>query len=171
MVARGGTVKPAAERVQTELQVLGLDRKVIELAVSARTSREAADALGVQVGQIAKSLVFTVDGAPVLVVASGANRVDEDKLGRLAGGRVKRAAPEIVRAVTGYAIGGVPPLAHQSPLPIYIDQDLGRYDVVYAAAGVPECVFPITAAELARVTGGRVADVREEPGGPAGGAR
>ena len=164
-------MKPAAERVQAELQAVGLDRKVIELAVSARTSREAADALGVEVAQIAKSLVFTVDGAPVLVVASGANRVDEDKLSRLAGGRVKRAAPETVRMVTGYAIGGVPPLAHQSPLPIYIDQDLGRYDVVYAAAGVPECVFPITAAELARVTGGRVVDLREEPGGPAGGAR
>jgi prolyl-tRNA editing enzyme YbaK/EbsC (Cys-tRNA(Pro) deacylase) len=155
-------VKPAAERVQAALSTLGLDRRVIELDVHARTSREAALALGVGVAQIAKSLVFTVDGAPILVIASGDNRVDEGKLGALAGGRVRRADPETVRQATGYAIGGVPPVALRTALPVYLDRDLERYEVVYAAAGVPECVFPVSPAELRRATGGRVADVRDE---------
>jgi prolyl-tRNA editing enzyme YbaK/EbsC (Cys-tRNA(Pro) deacylase) len=155
-------VKPAAERVQAELAALGLDRQVIELGVDARTSVQAAEALGVGVAQIAKSLVFTVNGSPVLVIASGVNRVDEAKLGALAGGRVRRADPDTVRQATGYAIGGVPPVAHQSKLPIYIDRDLEQYEVVYAAAGVPECVFPLAPAELVRATGGRVVDVRDD---------
>jgi prolyl-tRNA editing enzyme YbaK/EbsC (Cys-tRNA(Pro) deacylase) len=153
-------VKPAVHKVQAAIAALGLDRQVIELDVSARTSAQAADALGVQVGQIAKSLVFTANGAPILVVASGANRVDEEALGRLAGGRVKRADPDTVRQATGYAIGGVPPLAHAAALPIYIDRDLLQHDLIYAAAGAPECVFPLTPDELVRCTGGRIVDVR-----------
>jgi prolyl-tRNA editing enzyme YbaK/EbsC (Cys-tRNA(Pro) deacylase) len=134
--------------------------------VHARTSQQAADALGVGVGQIAKSLVFTVNGTAVLVVASGAHRVNEAKLAGLAGGPVRRADPETVRQVTGYAIGGVPPIAHQSRLPVYIDRELERHAVVYAAAGVPDCVFPLTPGELIRATGGRVVDVSEvSPGG------
>jgi Cys-tRNA(Pro) deacylase len=155
-------VKEAAERVQAELAALGLDRRVIELGVDARTSQQAAAALGVSVAQIAKSLVFTVNGAPVLVIASGVNRVDEAKLGALSGGRVRRADPDTVRQATGYAIGGVPPVAHQSKLPIYVDRDLRQYEVIYAAAGVPECVFPLSPEELIRATGGQVVDVREE---------
>jgi Cys-tRNA(Pro) deacylase len=154
-------VKPAALRVQEALDALGLDRKVIELDVHARTSQQAADALGVAVGQIAKSLVFTVNGSAVLVVASGAHRVDEAKLAALAEGRVRRADPETVRQVTGYPIGGVPPIAHQSQLPVYIDRELHRHAIIYAAAGVPECVFPLTPDELVRATGGRVVDVSE----------
>jgi len=156
-------VKPAVERVQAAIAALGLERQVIELDVEARTSAQAAAALGVHVAQIAKSLVFTVNGAPLLVIASGVNRVDEAALGRLAGGRVKRADPDIVRQATGYAIGGVPPLAHAGPLQIYIDRDLLQHDLVYAAAGVPECVFPLTPDELVRCTGGSVVDVRETP--------
>jgi len=161
-------MKPAAERVRAEIRALGLERDVIELGVHARTSQQAADALGVTVSQIAKSLLFTVNGAPVLVIASGANRVDEGKLAALAGGRVRRADPETVRQVTGYAIGGVPPVAHQQALPVYIDRDLEQYELIYAAAGVPECVFPLTAAELIRATGGKVVDVRQEPANGAG---
>jgi prolyl-tRNA editing enzyme YbaK/EbsC (Cys-tRNA(Pro) deacylase) len=146
--------------VQSAIHALGIDRKVVELDVHARTSRQAADALGVAVAQIAKSLVFTVNGSPLLVIASGANRVDEGKLGRLVGGAVRRADPETVRQATGYAIGGVPPLGHVAALPIYIDGDLLRYALVYAAAGVPECVFPLTPDELVRGTGGRVVDVK-----------
>jgi prolyl-tRNA editing enzyme YbaK/EbsC (Cys-tRNA(Pro) deacylase) len=116
----------------------------------------------VGVGQIAKSLVFTVNGTPVMVIASGANRVDEVRLGRLAGGAVRRADPETVRQVTGYAIGGVPPVGHQTTMAIYLDRDLWRYPLVYAAAGVPECVFPLAPEELARATGGTVADVKAE---------
>jgi prolyl-tRNA editing enzyme YbaK/EbsC (Cys-tRNA(Pro) deacylase) len=152
------------ERVQSAIAALGLRGAVIELAVHARTSQQAADALGVTVGQIAKSLVFTVNGRPLMVIASGANRVDEAKLGRLADGQVRRAAPETVKQATGYTIGGVPPLGHVAPLPIYIDQDLLQYETIYGAAGVPECVFPLTPDELVRATGGSVVDVKEAPG-------
>src|SRR5215468_7202559 len=127
--------KPATARVQAALDALGLARAVIELAVEARTSQQAAEAVGVDVGQIAKSLVFTVDGAPVMVIASGASRVDEGKLAALAGGVVRRADAETVRRATGYAIGGVPPLAHDTAIPVWVDEDLLGYDLVYAAAG------------------------------------
>jgi prolyl-tRNA editing enzyme YbaK/EbsC (Cys-tRNA(Pro) deacylase) len=142
------------------MRELRLEREVIELAVHARTSQQAADALGVGVGQIAKSLVFTVNGSPVLVIASGANRVDEAKLGALAGGRVRRADPETVKQATGYTIGGVAPLGHPGPLPIYVDVDLLQYELIYAAAGVSECVFPLTPDELVRATAGRVVSVK-----------
>ena len=149
------------ERVQSAIAALGLRSAVIELAVNARTSQQAADALGVTVGQIAKSLVFTVNGRPLMVVASGANRVDEAKLGRLADGKVRRASPETVKQATGYTIGGVPPLAHATALPVYIDPDLLQYELIYAAAGAAECVFPLTPEELVRATGGQVIDVKE----------
>ena len=161
-------MKPAAERVQAAIAVRGLDRRVIELGKTARTSQEAAAALGVEVAQIAKSLVFTVNGAPIMVVASGVNRVDEGKVGRLAGGTVRRADPDVVRQATGYAIGGIPPFGHASTLPIWIDADLGIHEVIYAAAGVPECVFPLTLDELVRGTGGTVADVKQDPTGGGG---
>jgi prolyl-tRNA editing enzyme YbaK/EbsC (Cys-tRNA(Pro) deacylase) len=154
-------MKPAVEKVRAAIGEFGLTGEVIELAVEARTSQQAADALGVTVGQIAKSLVFTVNKNPLLVIASGANRVDEGKLGQLAGGKIRRADPETVKQSTGYTIGGVPPFAHATPLPVYIDPDLLQYDLIYAAAGVPECVFPLTPAELVRATGGQVIDVKE----------
>jgi prolyl-tRNA editing enzyme YbaK/EbsC (Cys-tRNA(Pro) deacylase) len=154
-------VKPAVEKVQAAITAHGLDRRVIELAVHARTSQQAADALGVTVGQIVKSLVFTADGRPVLVVASGANRVDEGRLGELAGGRIRRADPATVKEATGYTIGGVPPIGLASPLAVYVDRDLLAYDLLYAAAGLPECVFPIAPPELVRATGGTVVDVKE----------
>jgi prolyl-tRNA editing enzyme YbaK/EbsC (Cys-tRNA(Pro) deacylase) len=153
-------MKPAARKVQAALAALGLDRGIIELEVQARTSQQAADAVGVGVGQIAKSLVFTVNGTPVLAIASGVNRVDEARLGRLAGGVVRRADPDTVRQATGYVIGGVPPIAHASSLRTYIDRDLLQYDLIYAAAGLPECVFPLTPDELVRVTGGIVEDIK-----------
>ena len=154
-------MRPAALRVQAAIVALGLKAEVVELAVEARTSQQAADAVGVSVEQIAKSLVFTVNGAPVMVVASGVNRVDERKLGLLAGGKVRRADADTVKRATGYAIGGVPPLGHDMPLPIWVDEDLLRHGLIYAAAGVPECVFPLTPDELLRATGGRIADVKE----------
>jgi len=143
---------------------------VIELPVHARTSEQAADALGVTVGQIVKSLVFTADDRPVLVAASGANRVDERRLGELAGGKIRRADPATVKRATGYTIGGVPPIALASALPVYVDRDLLGYELVYAAAGLPECVFPIAPQELVRATGGTVVDIKEA-GGNSGGGR
>lgn len=154
-------MKPAALRVQAALDALGLGHRVIELPVSARTSPEAAAAVGVTVAQIAKSLVFTVNGSPVLVIASGVNRVDEGKLATLAGGRARRADAEIVRQATGYAIGGVPPLAHATRLPVWIDEDLLPHDVIYAAAGTPDSVFALRPAELVAMTAGQVSDVKQ----------
>jgi len=168
-VAENG-LKPAAEKVQAAISEHGLDRKVIELPVHARTSQQAADALGVTVGQIVKSLVFTADGRPVLVAASGVNRVDEKRLGELAGGKIRRADPDTVKRATGYSIGGVPPIALATPLPVYVDRDLLGYDMVYAAAGLPECVFPLAPQELVRATGGTVVDIKEA-GGNSGGGR
>jgi len=163
-------VKPPALRVQAALDALGLERRVIELERSAHTSQQAADALGVGVGSIAKSLVFTVHERPVLVIASGANRVDVDKLTILAGGPARRADADTVKRATGFVIGGVAPIAHEMPLEIFIDEDLLRLEIIYAAAGVPECVFPLSPAELVRVTGGRVADLKEQ-GKPAQGEK
>lgn len=156
--------------MQAAITASGLGGKVIELDVHARTSQEAAAALGVEVAQIAKSLVFTVNGAPIMVVAAGDNRVDEGKVSALAGGKVRRADPDQVKQATGYSIGGVPPFAHASRLPIWIDRDLGRHAVFYAAAGLPECVFPLTLAELVRASGGTLADVKQD-GNPQGGDR
>lgn len=155
-------MKPAAEKVQAAIQARGLDRQVIELTVQARTSEQAAQALGVGVAQIAKSLVFLADEHPVLVVASGVNRVDEGKLGELLGKRVRRADPDTVKRVTGYSIGGVAPLGHPGPLDVYIDQDLLRHPLIYAAAGGAECVFPLAPDELVRATGGYVVDVKQD---------
>ena len=154
-------MKPAAARFQAALDALGLRRSVIELPVEARTSQQAADAVGVGVGQIAKSLVFMVDGAPVMVIASGVNRVDERKLASLAGGKVRRADADTVKKATGYTIGGVPPFGHDTALRLWIDEDLLGHDLIYAAGGVPECIFPLAPAELLKATGGTVADVKE----------
>ena len=154
-------MKPAAARFQVALDALGLRRSVIELPVEARTSQQAADAVGVGVGQIAKSLVFMVDGAPIMVIASGVNRVDERKLATLAGGKIRRADADTVKKATGYTIGGVPPFGHDTGLRLWIDEDLLGHDLIYAAGGVPECIFPLTPEELLKATGGTVADVRE----------
>jgi prolyl-tRNA editing enzyme YbaK/EbsC (Cys-tRNA(Pro) deacylase) len=124
------------------------------------TAAAAAAALGVEVGQIANSLVFDADGAPLLVLTSGAHRVDTGKVAALIGAqRVRRASPDFVRAATGQSIGGVAPVGHPAPLRTLVDRDLAQYDEVWAAGGIPHAVFPTTFAELAAVTGGAPADV------------
>lgn len=155
-------LSPSARRVQEALAALGLDCAVTEHAVPARTSPEAALVLGCEVGQIAKSLVFRglATGSPVLVVASGAHRVSEAKVGALAGEAIGRAAPEFVRAVTGFAIGGIPPVGHAQPIATWVDEALLAFETVYAAGGTPNALFAIASAELLRVCGGRSADVR-----------
>ena len=150
----------SAQRVQDALAAAGIATAVIEYATSARTSAEAAAVLGCSVGEIAKSLVFRLaDGGAVLVSASGANRVDESKIAALLGQAPGKADAAFVREMTGYAIGGIPPLAHANPLTTVVDRDLLRYDVVHAAGGTPHAMFPIRPADLVRVAGGRVADV------------
>lgn len=151
---------PAAARVQAALQAHNLESEVIQLAESARTAAEAAAACGVAVGQIVKSLVFLAGDEPILVLVSGANQADERRLGALSGRAVRRADADTVRSSTGYAIGGVPPVGHPRPLRVFIDRDLLGYDRLIAAAGTPHAVFPITPADLCRVTGGAVADVK-----------
>ena len=149
---------PGVRRVQAALAQKGSRAAVIELEHTARSAKDAADALGVNLGAIVKSLVFTIDGAPVIALVAGDRRCDVDALPGAFGrsGLVLRADADRVRDVTGFVIGGVPPLGHRRPLPTAIDDSLRRFEVVYAAAGHPHCVFPTTVLELSLLTGGAV---------------
>jgi prolyl-tRNA editing enzyme YbaK/EbsC (Cys-tRNA(Pro) deacylase) len=146
----------SALRVQQALDAAATGSRVVELPVAARTSQQAADALGIEVGQIAKSLIFRAvpSGRAVLVIAAGDRRVDESRISALLGETIERATPEFVREHSSFAIGGVAPLAHAKPMTTFIDASLRRFDVVWAAGGTPHCVFPIAPADLLRVSGG-----------------
>jgi len=158
---------PNVARVQAVLRSSGSAAEVLELPDSTRTSAEAAVALGVALGQIAKSLVFLVDDEPVLAVLSGADRLDTERLRRHVGGAgVARADAARVRDATGYPIGGVSPLGLPATLRLVLDTALADYPVVWAAAGTPNAVFPTTYAELADITGADTADLREAPPDP-----
>jgi len=124
-----------------------------------RTAEDAARAIGCEVGQIVKSLVFTAGGQPVIALVSGANRLDTAKLEAVAGRPVAKADAETARRATGYSIGGVPPFGHATVLPVFMDRDLERYEVVWAAAGRPDAVFPITPARLVELSAARVEDL------------
>lgn len=157
----GKPLSASAQRVQDALAAAGVATTIVEYEVPARTSAEAAAVLGCTVAQIAKSLVFrAASGAPVLVIASGANRVDERKVAAQVGTAIVKADAAFVRECTGYAIGGIPPLGHASAMTTLVDRDLLQHDVVYAAGGTPHAMFPLRPAELVRVAGGNVADVR-----------
>jgi prolyl-tRNA editing enzyme YbaK/EbsC (Cys-tRNA(Pro) deacylase) len=157
----GETVHPNAEKVAAAARELGLDLELREFPEGTRTAADAARAIGVEVGQIVKSLVFTLDGALVMALMSGRNRLDEARLAAALGGsEVGRTDAAGVRDATGYAIGGVPPFGHPSPLPTAIDEDLLDYDEVWAAAGTPRDVFAVAPPELVRLTGGTVTTLR-----------
>lgn len=165
VAAATGSDRPDGfQRVERELVRLGHSRAPKFLEVAARTSQEAADALGVVVGQIAKSVVFRrkADDAAVLVVTSGDRRVDERRVAAIVGA-VGRADPEFVKAKTGFTIGGVSPVALSAPAVMLIDRDLFRFEEVWAAAGHPNGVFPMAPAELERMTGAPVHDVVQVP--------
>jgi len=154
---------PTAQRVADAGRELGLDIAIKELEETTRTAEDAARAIGCTVAQIVKSLLFVVAGQPVMALVSGPNRLDEAKLAALCGvgkNKIKRADAEIVRAATGFAIGGVPPFGHLARLPVYIDQDFLQFEVIWAAAGTPNAVFAIAPAELVRVTAGTVANLK-----------
>ena len=153
---------PTSLRVSQLLRDAGLDAQVVEFEQPTRTSAEAAAAIGCTVAEIAKSVVFrgATSGRAVVVVASGANRVDEAKVACAIGEPLARADADFVRAATGYTIGGVAPLGHAQPVVMLLDADLQGFTTVWAAAGTPFSVFPLTPAELRRVTGGDWADVR-----------
>ena len=161
MTARPAVLPASAQRVQDALVQLGIESRVMELPVAARTSRQAADALGVEVGRIAKSLVFRARGSlsAVLVIAAGDRRVDEHRLAQALGEPIDRATPEFVRGHTGFAIGGVAPFGHPRPLSTFVDASLRRFDVVWAAGGTPHCVFPVAPAALLAASGGREIEI------------
>ncbi len=144
----------AVERVVAALAAYGLEPEIVWFDDAVTTAPLAADALGVEVGQIANSLVFTLDDVPILVLTSGAHRVDTEWLGRRLGGRIGRASKEVVKAATGQVIGGVAPVGHPAPVRTFVDTDLARYDRVWAAAGHAKTVFPTTFDELVRITDG-----------------
>lgn len=153
----------SAQRVQDALAAAGVESRIVQLTVAARTSQQAADALGVDVGQIAKSLVFRTasSGRAVLVIAAGDRRVNEKAVAERLGEPIERARPEFVREHSGFAIGGVAPLAHARPMSVYLDASLRRFDVVWAAGGTPHCVFPIPPGRLAALVAGEELDLGE----------
>ena len=135
---------------------------VVEFDESTHTAQEAADAIGCHLAQIAKSILFrSQSGKAVLVIASGVNRVDEKKIRALLGEKIERASPEFVKEMTGFEVGGVPPLGHASPCVVYLDEDLKAYPTLWAAGGTPNAVFEIGFAELAEMSGATVADVKK----------
>lgn len=148
------------EKVQSYLDQYNMGLKIIEFEESTSTCELAAAALGVEVGQIAKTLVFLADGSPVLVVASGDNKIKSGKLKRLLGAsKIRMADPETVKQATGYSVGGVCPVALPQSLPIYLDDSMRRFPVVYAAAGTPHSALPVTMEQLQIITGGEWADL------------
>jgi prolyl-tRNA editing enzyme YbaK/EbsC (Cys-tRNA(Pro) deacylase) len=161
MQASARPLPASAQRVQDALAAAGLGAQVIELAVAARTSQQAADALGVEVGQIAKSLIFRAlqSDRAVLVIAAGDRRVDEARIAAHLGEPIGRADPAFVREHSGFAIGGVAPLAHARPMVTFVDTSLRRFAEVWAAGGTPHCVFPLAPDALVRVSGGSEIDV------------
>ncbi len=156
----------SAQKVQSALQAAGLPLEVLELPESTRTSLEAAQAIGCQVGQIAKSIVFqtTISQRPVLVIASGSNRVSESVIAGRLGERITKADAGFVQSHTGFVIGGVPPVGHAEHLPTFIDSDLFHYTEIWAAAGNPHAVFRLNPDDLLRMTGGTVLKVTGEGG-------
>ena len=156
---------PTAQKVADAARELGLDITIKEFAETTRTAADAAKAIGCTVAQIVKSLLFVVAGQPTMALVSGPNRLDEAKLATLCGvgrKRVKRADADMVRAATGFVIGGVPPFGHQAKLPVYIDQDFWQFEVIWAAAGTPNAVFAITPEQLVQATGGVRADLKTD---------
>jgi prolyl-tRNA editing enzyme YbaK/EbsC (Cys-tRNA(Pro) deacylase) len=157
-------LNPSAARVQAALARAGLGYRVIEFPNTTRTAQEAATAIGCEVAQIAKSIVFRIRGdlRPVLVIASGVNRIDEGKVAALVGEPIEKADAAYVRQVTGFAIGGVPPVGHTAPIVTLIDEDLLQYSVIWAAAGTPNAVFELDPPGLLAVTGSSAIDVKQD---------
>jgi len=156
------TLSPSAQKIQDQLKTLGYDYTVIEHAESTRTAQEAADRAGCELGQIVKSLIFKgkESGKPILVLTSGANRVDEKRISEYAGEPIGRADADFVRAVTGFAIGGVPPFGHTQKMQTYIDEDFLQYPSIWAAAGTPNAIFELKMEDLQKLTNGNVVGVK-----------
>lgn len=158
----GNELSASARKVQDTLAALDLDFQVVELPSSTRTAQEAADSVGCAVEQIIKSLVFRAleTDRPIVVLASGGNRVNENGLAQIVGEPIGKANADFVRERTGFAIGGVPPVGHSEVIDTYIDEDLLQYEYLWAAAGTPNAVFRLRAADIKRMTGGRVVSIQ-----------
>lgn len=154
---------PTALRTAQLLREAGVDAQVVEFEQPTRTSAEAAAAIGCSVGEIAKSVVFRgkTSGLAVVVVASGGNRVSEAKVAEMLGEPLTRADADFVRAATGYVIGGVAPIGHSQPVKLLLDQDLQRFETIWAAGGTPFSVFPLRPDQLRSLTGADWADIRQ----------
>jgi prolyl-tRNA editing enzyme YbaK/EbsC (Cys-tRNA(Pro) deacylase) len=162
-MSKSSSKTSSVDRVREHLKRCGLTIKVMELAESTRTATMAAEAVGSPLGAIVKSLVFMADGKPVLVLVAGDKRADHKKLEKiLKARRVMIANADQVRQATGFAIGGVPPVAHKAKLLTLIDKNLGRFENLYAAAGSPRAVFPISYEALVEITEGQLVDVTED---------
>ena len=160
------TDHPNVRRVQDAADALDLTIEVRRFPDGTKTAADAAAAIGVEVGQIVKSLVFVADEEPVLALTSGANRVDLDRLAALAGATAaRRANPDEARAATGFAVGGTPPFGHPQRVRTFLDRDLLSFEEVWAAAGTPDAVFGTTPEELRRTSEAEVADLKETPAG------
>ncbi|MBW2057877.1 MAG: YbaK/EbsC family protein [Deltaproteobacteria bacterium] len=157
-----GKLSRKAQKVQDELRRLGFSHRVVESQRTTRSAADAAQAVGCTIGQIAKSLVFRSKSTdrPILVIASGPNRVSEEKIASYCSEPVEMASADFVRERTGFAIGGVPPVGHAEPMETYIDEDLLRHDEIWAAAGSPNAIFRLPPGDLIRMTGGRVVRVK-----------
>ena len=155
-------LSPSAQKIQNLLNSLGYDYTVIEHAESTRTAQEAADRAGCQLGQIVKSLIFRgkTSGKPILVLTSGANRVDEKRISGYTGETISRADANFVRTVTGFAIGGVPPIGHAQKMETYLDEDFLSYQTIWAAAGTPNAIFELKTEDLQKMTDGKIAQVK-----------
>ena len=155
-------LSPSAQKIQNLLVTLGYGYSVVEHAESTRTAQEAADRAGCELGQIVKSLIFRgkVSGKPILVLTSGANRVDEKRISAYAGESISRADADFVRAVTGYAIGGVPPIGHAEKMETYLDEDFLSYPTIWAAAGTPNAIFELKTEDLQKMTDGKILQVK-----------
>ncbi len=156
------SLSPSAQKVQETLKTLGLSNQVLELQSTTRTSAEAAQAVGCQVGQIAKSIAFRgkQTDRPILVIASGTNRVNEKRMEELISEPLGKADADYVRQKTGFVIGGVPPVGHFEKMEIFIDEDLLKYEEIWAAAGTPNAVFKLTPSDLVKMTEGRVVSIK-----------
>lgn len=154
-------LSPTAQKIQSLLTELGYDYTVIEHAESTRTAQEAADQAGCELGQIVKSLIFKGRDTdkPILVLASGPNRVNEKLIGEYAGEPIVKPDADYVRVVTGFAIGGVPPIGHARKMETYIDEGFMKYATIWAAAGTPKAIFELKTEDLQKMTDGKVVKV------------
>jgi prolyl-tRNA editing enzyme YbaK/EbsC (Cys-tRNA(Pro) deacylase) len=156
-------LKNSAQRIQNILQQHGLTTKVIEFKELTRTAQEAAQAIGCEVGQIAKTLIFRTKDTlqPVCIIASGSNKVDEEKIEHCIGQKIEKPDADYVLKHTGFAIGGIPPLGYVLDIKPLIDRDLMNYNNIWAAAGTPHAVFELSPQDLVTITQGRVVDIRK----------